>query len=367
VTDVPKLSRRGLLGGALLAAGWAALPGTAAAAPDLPAPDTLSLPGGLAGRPGFRVNHLGVVWNGAPEGGRVRFRNGSAWSPWRPLLAGCRCESDRPTSAPSSVLLPVGAAYEYQVEPAGGVGEIRTLAVNTTDGPRRLLAAALPESGFPLPDGRRVSGIRYISRAGWGADESLRFGPGGVDRFPPEYHPVQTLTCHHTVTANNDRDPAGTVRAIYRFHTVDRDFGDIGYHLLVDQAGVVYEGRHSGTDGVPVFGGRAGRPYLSNTAAHVGGFNSGNVGVALLGDLTGTGPTPAARQALVKVLAALATATRLNPLGTTAYVNPISGATRTVSTIAGHRDWAATECPGNTFYPDLPQLRLDVAAAVTQS
>jgi len=44
---------------------------------------------------------------------------------------------------------------------------------------------------------------------------------------------------------------------------------------------------------------------MSN-GAHVGGFNAGNVGVALLGDLTTARPTPAARGALVQVLAALA-------------------------------------------------------------
>ena len=87
----------------------------------------------------------------------------------------------------------------------------------------------------------------------------------------------------------------------------------------------------------------------------------------LLGDLTSTGPTAAARQALVTVLAALASVTELNPLGTTDYVNPISDATRTVSTISGHRDWAPTECPGNSFYPQLPQLRIDVAAAMGDS
>ena len=64
------------------------------------------------------------------------------------------------------------------------------------------------------------------------------------------------------------------------------------------------------------------------------------------------------------MLASLAAATDRDPLGTTNYVNPISGATKTVPTIAGHRDWAATECPGNTFYPTLPQLRADVAAAM---
>ena len=99
-------------------------------------------------------------------------------------------------------------------------------------------------------------------------------------------------------------------------------------------------------------------------AAHVGGFNAGNVGVALLGDLTSVQPTPAARASLVTVLASLAAATALNPVGTTSYVNPISGATKTLATLAGHRDWAATECPGNAFYPTLPQLRADVAGAL---
>src|SRR5207249_6454620 len=30
--------------------------------------------------------------------------------------------------------------------------------------------------------------------------------------------------------------------------------------------------------------------------------------------------------------------------------------------ISGHRDWTATECPGNVLYADLPSIRRDVAA-----
>lgn len=363
MTEFAKLSRRTLLGGAALAAaGWAVLPaGTASAGAALP--DTLSLVGGLTGVPGFRVNHLGVVWSGPEQGGRVRYRTGSSWSAWQPLVSGCGAASDRqPERASRSVLLPAGAADEYAVEPASGVGSVRTMAINVTDGPRRLVASLLPAGGLPLPDGRTVSGVRYLSRGAWGADESLRFAPGGAERFPAEYHPVQALTVHHTVTANDDRDPAATVRAIYRFHTIDRDFGDIGYHLLVDRAGVVYEGRWSGTDAAPVFGGRAGRPYLSNSAAHVGGFNAGNVGVALLGDLTRVGPTAAQRQSLVRVLAGLASVTGVKATGQVAYVNPVSGARKSVPGVAGHRDWLSTECPGNTFHPTLPAVRRDVAA-----
>lgn len=215
------------------------------------------------------------------------------------------------------------------------------------------VADARPPRWFPAA---------YLSRAEWGADESLRFGPDGTEIFPPAYFDVQTLTVHHTVTPNNDPDPSATVRAIYVDHAVTQTWGDIGYHLLIDQQGRVYEGRYSGPDAVPVFGPRqvGPRPSMVN-GAHVAGFNAGNVGVALLGDLTATGPTAAARLSLVRVLAALAAITRLDPLGTTNYVNPISGASRTVPTIAGHRDWAATECPGNSFHPMLAQVRADVA------
>lgn len=211
---------------------------------------------------------------------------------------------------------------------------------------------------------RRFTGrFAYLRRADWGADESYRFDDEGNEIFPPAYFDVQTLTVHHTVTSNSDANPAGTVRAIYFDQAVTQDFGDIGYHLLIDASGAVYEGRYSGPDRNPVFGPRrvGPRPSMVN-AAHVGGFNAGNIGVALLGDFTSTQPTPDARASLVRVLASLAHAVDLDPLGTTNYVNPISGATRTVPTIAGHRDWAPTQCPGNSFYPFLADVREDVAA-----
>ena len=44
----------------------------------------------------------------------------------------------------------------------------------------------------------------------------------------------------------------------------------------------------------------------------------------------------------------------------------LNGLTKTVDTIPGHRDWAATECPGNTFYPKLPTVRRNAAAILGQ-
>jgi hypothetical protein len=101
-------------------------------------------------------------------------------------------------------------------------------------------------------------------------------------------------------------------------------------------------------------------------AGHVGGYNTGNLGVCLLGNLTNQGPTPAARSALVAVLASLARVCAIDPESVVNYLGP-TGATRTVLGISGHRDWAATECPGNSFYPQLPTLRSEVVAVMEGS
>src|SRR5204863_5085771 len=183
----------------------------------------------------------------------------------------------------------------------------------------------------------RQAPVRFLSRAAWGADESLRFAADGTETWPPEFFPVQTLTVHHTAGANKDPDPAATVRAIYFFDAITQGWGDLGYHLLIDEAGTVYEGRWSGTDAVPVFGptlGVDGRPQMVN-GAHVLSFNAGNVGVVLLGDFTNQVPTAAARRSLTAVLALLAVAAGLDPEGVTNYVNPVNGLTNTVSTISG--------------------------------
>ena len=107
-----------------------------------------------------------------------------------------------------------------------------------------------------------------VTRCEWGADESLM-------TWAPQFYPAQKLTVHHTATANNDADPAATMRAIYRYQAVDRGFGDIGYQYLIDESGRVYEGRYSGVDNYP---GHDAEGVNVVTAAHVGGFNSGNTG-----------------------------------------------------------------------------------------
>jgi hypothetical protein len=97
------------------------------------------------------------------------------------------------------------------------------------------------------------------------------------------------------------------------------------------------------------------------TAFHVGGFNSGNLGIALLGDLTKQGPTDAARAALTRLVRVLTRLHGLDPKAQLTYTNPVNGTTKDVAVISGHRDWMATECPGEVMYEELATLREAVA------
>ena len=204
-----------------------------------------------------------------------------------------------------------------------------------------------------------------LTRAEWGADESLRFDESGTEKWPPAFYPVQKLIVHHTAGRNDDPDPAATVRAIYYMDAITRNWGDLGYNFLIDENGRIYEGRHA-------------RPYApgevptgedlegnSVAGAHVLNFNSGTVGIVLLGKLVNQDATPAARAALERLLAWKAERHSMDPLATSLYTNPVSGAQKTVANISGHRDWAATECPGGTFYGTFQSLREAVATRIS--
>ncbi len=282
----------------------------------------------------FPIDFLGVLYEGDVEGGVVRFRHDGRWGPWVEL----QDDGVEVAGHWASGLVSGSDAEAYQVRVPSGARSPRAVVINTTDGPSQPTTS----SAAACSDATAV-----VTRCEWSADESMM-------TWAPEYHPTQKLTVHHTATINDDGNAAATVRAIYRYQAVDRGFGDIGYQYLIDESGRVYEGRYSGTDSYPAHGAKGGNVV---TAAHVGGFNSGNTGIALLGTLTSREPAPAARGALEDLLGELSARHGIDPHGSSEYVNPVSGATKMVANISGHRDWAATECPGGTLYARLPAIR----------
>jgi hypothetical protein len=106
-----------------------------------------------------------------------------------------------------------------------------------------------------------------LRRAGWGANEQQM-------NWRPQYAPyVKAVALHHTATGNEytPEDVPKILRSIYQYQTVSRGWGDIGYNVLVDRFGRLWEG-HSGGLSRPVVG------------AQAGGFNTGTAGIAMTGD-----------------------------------------------------------------------------------
>jgi len=189
-----------------------------------------------------------------------------------------------------------------------------------------------------------------VTRAGWGADES-------IVRGTPEYSTdVEVLFVHHTAD-NNDyscADSARIVRGIEAYHVRSKGWNDIGYNFLVDKCGRLFEGRRGGES----------RPVLG---AHTLGFNSHSAAIAVIGNYQSTAVSATVKNVIAQVAAYklgmygnLATGrTVLVSSGSDRYVK---GARATLNRISGHRDTGRTECPGDTLYAQLPSIRALAAA-----
>ena len=388
---------RGALVGVVLSMALAMLPAVPVLAVGVP--ETLSHRAPVTAGPvvpGFAITHVGVLWDdpvpreAGDVNGAVRFRHDGQWGGWIPLT---RDDASGRGLWASSLVAGDGAdAFQVRGLPVGA-GSPRTVAFNTSDGPRRT-------TGLRIGEVAAIESDRCLSRAEWGADEELRTRPGDPGYEPVPFSEAQVMTLHHTATGNNDPDPAGTVRAIYEYHTVDNLWQDIGYNYLISEDGTVFEGRWSGElgdtwdpegtnpdtyaqlcDPTIEGGGGTGADFAHQSTdpdafvvrgAHVGGYNTGNLGIALIGSFADRGrysgvPTAAAVFAAEQLLAELAGRHDIDPEGTVDYVNATTGLGYvTVEAISGHRDWPdnVTECPGDNLYELLPLIRTNVAATL---
>ncbi|MBX9982185.1 N-acetylmuramoyl-L-alanine amidase [Mycobacterium gordonae] len=190
-----------------------------------------------------------------------------------------------------------------------------------------------------------------ISRAQWGADESLR------SRAPVYDNGIKAAVVHHTATVNEyaPQDSAAIVRSIYAYHTRNLSWPDIAYNALVDKYGQVFEGR---------FGGLA-RPVQGT---HTGGFNRNTWAVCMIGEFDAVGPTPVQVRTTGRLLGWRLAMDGVDPRGSTAltsdggpYTRVPRGAVVSLPSIFAHRDVSDTDCPGKLGYVLMNQIR-DVAA-----
>ncbi|MGP5660330.1 peptidoglycan recognition protein family protein [Corynebacterium falsenii] len=204
-----------------------------------------------------------------------------------------------------------------------------------------------------------IDGLRVVSRAEWGCDES-------VTTWGPSFSPAQLITVHHSaIVTSGLTDYSAAVRGIHSYHAVTQGWGDIGYQLLIDPNGTVYQGRTTGLPGQAVFqAGSVGlKPHVV-TGGHVYDANDRNIGICLMGDFSSSRPTQAATNALTTVTRHLCNGLNLDPRSQVVYSNSFGGARTTKPAICGHRDWADvsryTSCPGDMAYPLLETVRQSV-------
>jgi hypothetical protein len=236
------------------------------------------------------------------------------WSPWRTA-------DDDPAWT--------GTSNAYQVRSSGRV-RVYELWSPVTGAPVRRLA----DAGSPA----------IVARSGWKADEE-------IVRGKPAYAPsVKLAIIHHTAGTNTytPAEAAAIVRGIETYHVEGNGWNDIGYNFLVDRFGNVYEGRAGGID-------------KNVIGAHSEGFNTGTVGIALIGNFQSTSPPKAMQDALVKLLAWRLDVAHVDPLSTVAYVSGgnakfRAGKVVTLRAISGHRDTGPSECPGADAYAQLPGI-----------
>jgi hypothetical protein len=287
--------------------------------------------------PAIHFNMVALHWRGA---GSVLYRTKRLHGGWRPWTAAdADVSPDGGTGAWHDGDLDwVGASSAIQYRTRGAIHGLRSYELwsrVTTAATRTLSEASSP---------------KIVSRSGWHANEE-------IVRAKPSYAPQLKLAIvHHTAGTNNytPAQAAAIVRGIEVYHVEGNGWNDIGYNFLVDRFGTVYEGR-------------AGGMTRNVIGAHAEGFNTGSVGVALIGNFQTAQPTVVQQDALVKLLAWRLDLAHIDPLSTVALASRgnakyRAGKVVVLRAISGHRDTGPSECPGNDAYALLPSLAKRVAA-----
>ncbi|MFE5475550.1 N-acetylmuramoyl-L-alanine amidase [Nocardia sp. NPDC056541] len=208
---------------------------------------------------------------------------------------------------------------------------------------RAAIDAALNDVAAALPGG----GPKVITRAQWGADESIRCEEPTYDDG------VGGITVHHTAGRNDysRSESAGIVRAIYAYHAETLGWCDVGYNALVDQYGQIFEGRYGGLD-------------RAVQGAHAGGFNENTAGVALMGNYENEEPSNEAINAIGKFIGWRAKLAGIDPKGTTTMYSEGTEFTPyaqdeavDLPVVFAHRDVGNTDCPGDAAYALMDRIR----------
>lgn len=281
----------------------------------------------------FRM--IGVALDSTPEEPvlvRVR-EDDRSWGPWRELhldpdegpdLGSEEAGSGSVASEP--VWVDRADAYEVSVAAEDAEGA----EVITVREQERTVVVDTARAGASAP---ALQGMHF--RSEWGAR--------APKDTPTIASTVKLAVVHHSVSSNSysQAQVPSVIRGIQAYHMDGRGWDDIGYNFVVDRYGGIWEGR----------GGGATEPVVG---AHASGFNTGTVGVMLLGDFSSAQPTSASVQSAGRVIGWKLALHDAEPSGSVSFVSGggpryPAGTTVNLPRVVGHQQVGSTACPGNVM------------------
>lgn len=284
-------------------------------------------------RPFKRVGVLMDAWE--PEALRVRAQRASGtWGPWRGVT---RTWSEEDKHVGHVLLLEPAIALEFEVSATSDevmVEQVEHLYVEFFDD------WLTPQPEEPAAPSTTITTTRtqalapaglVIPRDEWGARAHRGCSRG--------YNELYRVSIHHTfLPADDGPDPAARVRQMQNYHMDSNGWCDIGYHFIISQSGKIYQGRDD----------------ERRTGAHVGGQNTGNVGISFIGDYTSDQPPQAQVDAAVRLLS---------------WIKQTYNIPWTRDNVKGHRQWPgqSTSCPGDNLLDKIDGMMAQVDDPVPQT
>lgn len=216
------------------------------------------------------------------------------------------------SAAPSTTGAPVTSATTTTTSPTEVAGATVTTSPGTTAAPGttapRATTTTQPATTTTQPAAGTL-GLPVLEKAAWSDT------PDGVG-FRVQ-NQIDAITIHHTaVVLQDNRNAPDRFRQHEAYHR-SQGWPDIAYHLLIDRNGNVYEGR----------------PLWAIGDTFTNYDPTGHFLPALEGDFDNQAPTEAQVLTLATVVA-----WAINHYGLR------------FSVVKGHRDLAATSCPGDALY-----------------
>ncbi|MEO1482623.1 MAG: N-acetylmuramoyl-L-alanine amidase [Myxococcota bacterium] len=275
--------------------------------------------------PDTSIARVGIRWD-APEGSDLDIQfslDGDRWTPWQPVVKTFAEPSQdaRTWALAGHADTPIDSPRYYRLR---SPVELQFAAIDVLPVVPEAEGDSQADAGSPPPldaDGGRsqqkltIGGVFVNPRSAWSARASRCTSNTSFYR----------ITIHHTVGPNNDSlSPAARMRQMQNYHMDSLGWCDIGYHYVVSQDGALWEARPS--------------PRLG---AHVGGANTGNIGISFMGNYMTVAATNAQLNSAAELMVGLSAQNR---------ISLDRGAVR------GHREYSATACPGDLLYAQLPDL-----------